>query len=115
MSQYNPELVRAVAIELKAAVADLYADVLPVYVETAQWTLHCQNAALPDPFSVRVAVEQYQALKIQTLELRTWIATVKTAQADDTYTYTDPCGGTLGLLIPEAGFMVPESGLTIYP
>lgn len=115
MADFNPNLVRSVAIEVQDATLELYVDVLTLFSQTSKWTVHCSNAALPDPFSVRVALEQYQALKVRALELRSWIATVKTAQPEDTYTYTDPCGSGRGLLIPEAGFMVPESGLTIYP
>lgn len=114
MADFNPNLVRSVAIEVQDATLALYVGVLTLFSQTSKWNVHCTNAALPDPFSVRVALEQYQALKIRTLELRTWIATVKTAQPDDTYAYTDPCGGTLGLMIPEAGFMFPTDGLTIY-
>lgn len=93
MSDFNPEIVRAVAIETKSAVADLYADLLAVYAVTSPWTLHCTNAALPDPYSVRVAIEQYQALKIRALEQRTWIATIKTAQPDDGLSFMTPCAG----------------------
>jgi len=96
MSDFNPEIVRAVAIETKSAVADLYADLMAVYAVTSHWTLHCTNAALPDPYSVRVAVEQYQALKtnIRTLEQRTWIELMKTAQPDDGLSIMDPCDGS---------------------
>lgn len=115
MAEFLPNVVRSVAIEVKESVQDLYVHMLPLLAQVNTWTVHCSNAALPDPFSVRVALEQYQALKIRALEQRTWLATVKTAQPEDTYTYTDPCGGGRGLVIPEAGFMVPEAGLTIYP
>lgn len=115
MADFSPNLVRAVAIEVKESIQQLYLEMMPLLAQTNTWTVHCANAALPDPFSVRVALEQYQALKIKTLEQRTWIATVKTAQADDTYTYTDPCGGGSGLLIPTSGFLVPTAGLMLYP
>jgi hypothetical protein len=94
MADFNPNIVRAVAIEVQDSTLELYLALLPLLTTVRTWTLHCTNAGLPDPYAVKLVVEQYQALKIRSLELRTWIETVKTAEPDDGLEFMTPCEGT---------------------
>jgi hypothetical protein len=95
MADFNPNIVRAVAIEVQDSTLELYLALLPLLTTVRTWTLHCANAGLPDPFAVKLAVAQYQALKtqIRTLELRTWIETINAAEPDDGLEYMTPCEG----------------------
>jgi hypothetical protein len=117
MAEFNPNIVRAVATEVQEDTLSFYVALLPLLATVRSWVLHCTNANLPDPYTVKLAVEQYQALKnqLKTLELRTWIAEVKTAAAEDGFEYTPPCTGTAGgLNIPDWGIRFPDTGLIIY-
>lgn len=96
MAEFNPNIVRAVATEVQEDTLSFYVALLPLLATVRTWVLHCTNANLPDPYTVKLAVEQYQALKnqLKTLELRTWIETVKTAQPDDGLEFMTPCEGS---------------------
>lgn len=117
MATFPPNIVRAVSIDVKDATLELYLELLPLFSETNSWIVHCQNSALPDPFAVKVALEQYQELKPRSLELQTWIETIKTAEPDDTIEYTAPCEGMAGpLIIPTAtGLTIPTATGITFP
>ena len=86
MASYNAMLERAVAIELRHKVTTLYASLLPIFQETAAWTLNGFDATLPAPFDVRVQLEAYNALSLEKLKLVDWATALLTAAADDTLT-----------------------------
>jgi hypothetical protein len=94
MATFNADTERAVAIELKEKMLLLYAAVLPVFQATSQWVLNNTDPMLPAPFDVKVQLASYQALTVEALKLKEWIAQLLTAQPGDTLTYPPPPSGT---------------------
>lgn len=90
MAAFEASKVRAVCIELKERTLDLYAALLPIQTELADWQLNGSDPNLPTPFEVRVQLEAYDALTKAALRLTEWIAAIKLAQPADFLTYPTP-------------------------
>jgi hypothetical protein len=94
MATYQADQVRAVAIELRNKIASLYIAALPIFRATAQWTLNGVDPDVPAPFAVKVMLESYKALKVDSLKLE-WGTALLQASPDDTLTYPPPPSGGL--------------------
>lgn len=92
MATFEANLTRAVAIELKAKVLDLYLAVLPIQRAAAQWMVNDKDAFLPAPFDVKVALAAYQKLTVERLKLEAWVTQLLAAGPGDTLTYPLPSG-----------------------
>lgn len=90
MAVYDAAKVRAVGIELKERVLELYADLLPIQTTLSGWSLNGIDPALPTPFEVRVQLEAYDALTKSALRLTEWISALKQAQPADYISYPPP-------------------------
>jgi len=87
MATFDADLERMVAIEVKEKLLTLYAAVLPLFTTTSAWVLNGVDPMLPAPFDVKVALQQYKALKVERLVLQTDIDYLLTAQIGDTLSY----------------------------
>jgi hypothetical protein len=90
MATFEANQVRACAIELNEKISVLYADILPLYIASQEWTLNGLDPALPDPYDVKIQLDAYQGLTIELLKLTDWVRLLQTAQVDDTLTYPTP-------------------------
>jgi len=88
MAEFSQHRARAVAIELKEKALDAYIAFNAVYAEISTWTLHCAPSALPTPFDIRMALEQYDAAKnaVKPLQLTDWKTELLEAEYADTLT-----------------------------
>ena len=85
MASFDPDIARAVALELTQKILTLYAAILPIEQEVAAWTLNNVDRDLPTPFAIRVQLESYKALAIETLRLKEWVNSLLAATVDDIY------------------------------
>lgn len=97
MATFQAAHVRAVAIELQEKVLTLYPQLLPIFRATSQMTLNGLDADLPAPFDLKVLLDTYKALKIETLKLE-WVTALQAAAPGDVLTYPPPPAGS-GMVI----------------
>jgi hypothetical protein len=93
MATFEASQARAVAIELRENVLDLYVSLLPLYRGTGAWALNDYDPLLPTPIELRTQLAAYRALTLPTLLLVGWGEQFLTASADDTLTYPTPPSG----------------------
>jgi hypothetical protein len=93
MAAFSANKTRAVAIELKEKVAALYLAVAAIYSETTTWTVHCHTDHLPLPNDVKIQLQAYEELEIDTLQLTDWKDDLLTAVYGDTLQAQPPCDG----------------------
>lgn len=94
--EFNSNMTRAVAIELKEKFMPHFMKVNAMYAEIGTWILHCSPDNLPAPYDVKVQLQQYADLKTEALELASWAEKLMDAQIGDTLTTMPPCGDTSG-------------------
>lgn len=92
LATFDADIERLVAIELKTRVIGLYASILPVFGTVTDWVLNGTDPMLPAPFEVKVALQQYKAIKLERLRLDEQITILLTALVGDTLTYPQPPG-----------------------
>lgn len=96
MATFEASKARAVAIELRENVMDLYVNLLSLYRGVGVWELNNYDPMLPAPIELRTQLAAYHALTLPALLLVGWGEEFLTASADDTLTYpTPPAGGLL--------------------
>lgn len=96
MATFEASKARAVAIELRERVIDLYVGMLPLFRGTGAWILNGVDPLLPQPIELRTQIAAYRAISLPVLTLADWGEAFLTAGADDTLTYpTPPSGGLL--------------------
>lgn len=100
MATFQADQVRAVAIELRDKISTLYIAALPIFREVHKWTLNGFDAECPPPFDVRVQVDAYKAITLETLKLD-WVTEIRTAVYGDTNEYPQPPAGSDTLIFDE--------------
>lgn len=90
MAVFEADIERMLALELKDKLLTLYADILPIWGMINSWKLNDLDPLLPDPFNVRVALEQYRALRLERLLLQDAVSDFLQAEIGDTLTYPTP-------------------------
>lgn len=117
MAEFQAAKVRAVSIELREKVLNVYTDITTIAEAVTNWILNSYDANLPLPFDVRTQLDAYTALKIETLKLTDWVSEIRAAQLGDTLinaTFGSPIIQTCGLTVTDdAGLEILESGLLI--
>jgi hypothetical protein len=101
MATFEASKVRAVALELRERVIDIYAAVLPIVSSTDAWVLHGLDPSLPPPYNVKVQLALYQELAVSRLRLTDWITALQAAVPGDTLTYPPPPEQGLGVYFDE--------------
>lgn len=97
MATFDASPARAVALELQNKALTLYLTILPIFRATAQWTLNGLDADLPTPFDLKVQLDAYKSLSLETLKLE-WVEHLRKATTADTLTYPAPPEGS-GLVV----------------
>jgi len=90
MATFDAQMERAVAIELREKVVDIYLAYLPIYTQVKTWTLNGTDPMLPSPFAVKTQLDAYKAIKQKLLRLDEWVTALQAATIDDTLTYPPP-------------------------
>jgi hypothetical protein len=101
MAALDASIVRACGIELRERILTLFMSVNAIYQGTGSWILNGLDPMLPTPFDVRTQLEQYKALKLDTLRLTEWVTLLLQAQPDDTLTYPPPPADGSGVFFNE--------------
>jgi hypothetical protein len=82
MATYQASHLRAVALELQEKTLTLYLQLLPIFSATARMKLNGHDQELPVPFDVKVQLDAYKALKLETLKLE-WVTDLQAATPAD--------------------------------
>jgi hypothetical protein len=93
MAIFAAEKARMVALEVKQRAVSFYIQLAPILSAVNSWTLNGVDAMLPDPFSIRVVLESYRALRFPRLRLDEETEAFLTAQLGDTLAYGKPPAG----------------------
>jgi hypothetical protein len=85
---YSAQLIRTMALELQRRVNTINLNLSPILQTVNQWTTNNLDVFLPAPYGVRVALQQYQALRLDRIRLDDLVDLILKAKIEDTILIT---------------------------